>query len=104
MAINLYEQGDAVVLTAEIPGVKPDDLELTVLGDSVRLRGRRPEEPSNGNRMYRRERAAGAFGRTVTLPESIDPDSVQAEYRDGVLRVRMKKAEKAKARKIEIKA
>jgi HSP20 family protein len=103
-AINLYEQGDAVVMTAEIPGVKPDELELTVLGDSVVLKGQRKAEPSNGDRIYRRERAAGPFARTVTLPESIDPNSVQAEYRDGVLRVRMEKARKAKAKKIEIKS
>ncbi len=102
--ISVYEQDEAVVVTAEIPGVKPDELELTVLGDSVALKGQRREEPSNGNRMYRRERAAGPFARTVTLPTSIDPDSVQAEYRDGVLRVRMAKAEQAKAKKIEIKS
>ncbi len=102
--INVYEQDEAVVVTAEVPGVKPDELELTVLGDSVALKGQRREEPSNGDRMYRQERAAGLFTRTVTLPASIDPDSVHAEYRDGILRVRMAKAEQAKARKIEIKS
>ncbi len=102
--INVYEQDEAVVVTAEIPGVRPDELELTVLGDSMALKGQRLEEASNGNRMYRRERAAGPFARTVTLPVSIDPDSVQAEYRDGILRVRMAKAEQAKAKRIEIKS
>jgi HSP20 family protein len=103
-AINVYEQGDAVVVTAEVPGVKPDELELTVLGDSVALKGERREELSNNTRLYRRERAGGAFSRTVTLPASIDPDSVRAEYRDGILRIHMAKAEQAKARKIEIKS
>jgi HSP20 family protein len=102
--INVYEQGDAVVVTAEVPGVRSEELELTVLGDSVALKGERREELSNNSRLYRRERAAGAFSRTVTLPVSIDPDSVRAEYRDGILRIHMAKAEQAKARKIEIKS
>jgi HSP20 family protein len=102
-AINVYEQDDAIVLTAEVPGVKADDLDLTVLGDSVVLKGeRKAEELSNGDRLYRRERVAGSFTRTVTLPEEIDPNSVQAEYRNGILRVRMDKAERAKAKKIKI--
>ncbi|MCU0916501.1 MAG: Hsp20/alpha crystallin family protein [Planctomycetes bacterium] len=103
-AINLYEKDDAVMLVAEIPGVKPDELDLTVLGDSVTLKGQRRDEPANGNRAYRRERAAGPFSRTVALPESIDPDSVRAEYRDGILRVQMGKAQKAKAKRIQIRS
>jgi HSP20 family protein len=102
-AINIYQQDDAIVLTAEAPGVDPDQLELTVMNDSVTLKGRREEKdiPDN-NRSYRRERAQGAFARTVALPEAINPDSVKAEYANGVLKVRMEKAESAKVRKIAI--
>ncbi len=104
-AVNVYEQGDKVVLMAEIPGVKPEQLDLTVLGDSVTLKGeRREEDLPDGERFYRRERPVGAFTRTVTLPEAINPDSVQAQYKDGVLKVRMEKAEQAKAKKITIKS
>jgi HSP20 family protein len=104
-AINMYEQDDAVVLTAEVPGVDPDDLEVTVLGDSVVLKGeRKAADVSNGDRLYRRERPTGSFTRTLTLPEQIDADSVKAEYRNGILRIRMDKAEKAKAKKIQIKS
>lgn len=104
-AINVYQQDDTVVLTAEIPGADPQKLDLTVQNDSVTLHGERPEQDaSNGTRFYRKERPAGAFTRTVTLPEAINPDSVQAEYRDGVLRIRMEKADAAKARKIAIKS
>ncbi|RPJ27274.1 MAG: Hsp20/alpha crystallin family protein [Planctomycetaceae bacterium] len=104
-AVNVYEQGDKVVLMAEIPGVKPEQLDLTVLGDSVTLKGRRQEEDlPDGERFYRRERPVGAFTRTVTLPEAINPDSVQAQYKDGVLKVRMEKAEQARAKKITIKS
>jgi HSP20 family protein len=104
-AINIYEQGDAVVLTAEVPGVRPEELEVTVVDQSLTLQGeRRPEEVAEGSRAYRRERVAGAFTRTVTLPENVDPNSVQAQCRNGVLRVHMSKAEKAKAKKIAIQS
>ncbi len=104
-AVNVYQQGDAVVLTAEAPGVEPTTLDLTVLNDTVTLKGHREEQDApNGNRFYRRERARGPFTRTVTLPEPINPDSVKAEYNHGVLRVHMEKAESAKVRKIAIKS
>ena len=101
-AINLYDRGDAAVLTAEIPGVKAKDLELTVLGDSVTLKGERQNGPDDEVRYHRRERPSGSFSRTVTLPVAEDPDSVKAEYNHGVLRVYMHKAAEAKARKIAI--
>jgi len=103
-AINVYDQGNAAVLTAEIPGVAPEDVELTVLGDAVTLKGARKHEPADGERYYRRERPSGAFERTVTLPIAIDPNSVKAEYRNGVLTVHMEKEEKAKAKKVQIKS
>jgi len=103
-AINVYDQGDAAVMVAEIPGVKQDDLELTVMHDTVTLKGRRSIEEANGNRYYRRERVSGDFARTITLPDPVDPDSVKAEYADGVLTVRMGKAQEAKPRKVEIRA
>jgi len=103
-AVNVYEQADAAVLTAEVPGVSVEDLHLAVLGDSVTLRGERKSEAGEGERYYRRERPMGTFERTLTLPAPIDPDSVTAEYRNGILRVRMEKAEEAKAKKIAVKS
>lgn len=101
-AINVYDQGGAVVMTAEAPGMKIDDIELTVLGDSLTLKGERKSNEAEDERYYRRERPMGTFTRTVTLPTPVNADSVKAEYRDGVLRVTMEKAEEAKAKKIEI--
>jgi len=104
-AVNVYEQDDGIILMAEVPGVKPGQLDLIVQGDSVTLKGQRQEEDlPNGDRFYRRERPVGAFTRTVTLPEPIDPNSVKAEYKNGVLKVHMEKAEQAKAKKITIKS
>ncbi|NLZ03857.1 MAG: Hsp20/alpha crystallin family protein [Phycisphaerae bacterium] len=101
-AINVYDQGQALVMTAEAPGMKSGDFELTVLGDSLTIKGERKVEESEQERYYRRERPMGAFTRTVTLPTPVDTNSVKAEYRDGVLRVYMEKAEEAKAKKIKI--
>jgi len=101
-AINLYDQGDHTVMTAEIPGVDPNDLELTVLGDTVTLKGKREDDVKDTDRYYRKERVAGEFTRTLTLPDPVDPKNVTAQYRNGVLRVTLSKAEAAKAKKIKI--
>ncbi|MBN1506941.1 MAG: Hsp20/alpha crystallin family protein [Sedimentisphaerales bacterium] len=104
-AVNVYEQGDGIVLMAEVPGVKPEQLDLSVLGDAVTLTGKREQEKlPDGQRFCRRERPMGSFTRTVTLPDAINPDSVRAEYNNGVLTVHMEKAEQAKAKKIAIKS
>jgi len=104
-AINIYQQDDAILLMAEVPGVEPKSLDLTVLNDSVTLKGRREEKDNpEAHRFYRRERPQGDFARTVTLPEAINPDSVRAQYADGVLTIRMEKADSAKVHKIVIQS
>jgi len=101
-AVNIYDQGDAVVLYAEMPGVRPQDIDLSVLNETVTLKAQRKAEEDEHDRYYRRERVAGEFARTVTLPDPVNPDSVKAQYTNGVLTVRMEKAAQAKAKKIQI--
>ena len=103
-AINMYDQGESTVLVAEIPGIDPDALELTVLGDTVTLKGEREDDINDTDRLYRKERVSGEFTRTLTLPDAVDPNTVQAQYKNGVLKVSLSKAEAAKAKKIEIKS
>jgi len=103
-AVNLYDQGNTAVLTAEIPGVKTEDLDLTVLNNSVTLKGQRQDEAKEDDHFHRKERPTGFFTRTLSLQDPVDPASVKAEYRDGILKVTMEKAEEAKARKIEIRS
>jgi len=103
-AVNVYDRGNETVLVAEMPGVKSEDVELTVVGDSITLQGHREEQPTENEQYYRRERPMGAFTRTVTLPTAVNPEKIKAEYHDGVLRVSMEKAEQAKSRKVEIKS
>ncbi len=103
-AVNVYDRGHETVLVAEMPGVRGEDVDLTVVGDSITLQGRREEPPAENEQYYRRERPMGSFTRTVTLPTAVNPEKVKAEYHDGVLRVTMEKAEQAKSRKVEIKS
>ena len=103
-AINVYDPEDTTTLVAEVPGIKPDKLELTVLDDSLTLKGERPTDHRDGEQCIRCERSQGTFSRTVTLPDTVDPESIQAEYRDGVLKVTMHKAAAARAKKIEIQS
>jgi HSP20 family protein len=102
--INIYDQGESAVLVAEIPGIDPNELELTVLNDTVTIKGKRQFEGNDEDRVYRRERWSGEFSRTLTLPDAVDPDKVNAQYKNGVLRVTLEKAEKARAKKIQIKS
>lgn len=102
--INIYNQDNTAILAAEVPGVDSKDIELTVLGDSVTLKVERNEQTTENERFYRKERPTGVFTRTVTLPDSVDPDTVKATYNNGVLKVQMEKAKEAKAKKIQIKS
>ena len=71
-AVNVYDRGHEAVLVAEMPGVNSKDVELTVVGDTVTLQGRREEQPGEDEQYYRRERPMGSFTRTVTLPVAVN--------------------------------
>ena len=102
--INVYNKGEQTVLVAEVPGIDPKKLDVSVLNDTVTLAGERFSEDEKEARVYRRERPVGEFTRTINLPDSVNPDTVSAEYQDGVLRISMEKAEAAKAKQIPVKS
>lgn len=86
--LNVTRSEDRFIVTAEIPGMKTDDLELKVEGDTVALKGeRKAYELGNEESFHRRERASGTFQRSLTLPARIDAQQVQAMYKNGVLRI-----------------
>ncbi len=102
-AINIYDNDSAILLTAEIPGLKPEDIDLTVVENSVTIRGSRQDSNGNENeKYYRRERPQGEFNRTVSLPEKVNPEAVTAEYKNGILTVTMPRVEKDQPRKITV--
>jgi HSP20 family protein len=100
--INVFNDGDDFVVVAELPGVKKEDLDIQVRGDRLRVQGKKTIAYEDNASVHRRERAAGEFDRTVTLPEQIDAAKVAAEYRDGVLTLRLPRAESAKPRTVAI--
>ena len=101
--LDVAEAPDAFVIRIEVPGVDKEKVELSVERGIFAVRGDRPPEPkAEGETCLRAERPAGRFARSLTLPESADPDAVTAVYRDGVLEVRIGKKEAAKPKKIAI--
>ncbi len=103
--VNLWTGRDDVVVTAELPGVDPSGLDITVLGDTLTISGSRPapELPEGGN-FDRQERFAGNFSRRVQLPYRVDPDKVEATYSKGILEVRLPRHEADKPKQIAVKA
>jgi HSP20 family protein len=101
-SINVFNDGDDFVVVAELPGVKKEDLDIQVRGDAVRIRGKKTVQYDERASVHRRERAAGEFDRTLTLPDQIEAAKVGAEYRDGVLTLRLPRAESAKPRTVTI--
>jgi HSP20 family protein len=100
--VNLYETSDGYVLTAEVPGLRPEDFEVSVEGSRVTLRGERKIDYPEPASLHRRERAAGLFRRTFELPVPADPDKTQAVYRHGVLMLRIAKAAEHQPRRISV--
>jgi len=105
VALNVRADHDKVTVTAELPGVSLDDLEVQVVGRRLTIRGeRRTAEPDGGGRYHRRERDGGRFGRAVTLPYPVEPGGVGATLRNGVLTVTLPRAEADRPRRIAVQA
>jgi HSP20 family protein len=100
-AADVCETKDELVLTFDIPGVTEKDIKLSITGDLLTLKGERRFESENDT-YHRVERVYGRFERSVQLPTMVQPDKVTAKYRDGVLEVKVPKAEEVKPREIKI--
>ena len=106
LALDVKETPDTFMVTASVPGVPPSDIDITILGDTLRIRGQRKEEieeTGEGNRWLLRERRFGAFERTVSLPSVVNTEGSSADSKDGVLTITLPKADVAKPRSIPIK-
>ena len=104
-AVDIFDQADAIVLRAELPGLSPDDIDIEIDESVLTLRGeRRFEETVEEGRYYRLERAYGAFQRSVTLPQGVKSDEITASFDNGVLSVSVPKAAEVRPRKIAVGA
>jgi len=102
-AIDVAEKDDAILVRAEVPGCKPEDIDVSVCGNPLTLSGEKKEShEANGEGYYHMESTWGSFRREVSLPAEVDSSKIQAAVRDGVLSVTLPKAEKSKAVKVKV--
>jgi HSP20 family protein len=101
--LNVWEENDTFYAEAEVPGLRHEDLDVSVVGKQLTIKGRREAAVENKDMVFhRRERVVGEFVRAVTLPADVDADKVSATLSGGVLTVTLPKAEAAKPRKISV--
>lgn len=105
LALDVKETPEKFIVTASVPGVPLADIDISVLGDTLRISGQRKEEieEGEGGRWLLRERRFGAFERTVSLPTQVNAEDAAADYRNGVLTVTLPKAEMAKPKSIPVR-
>ena len=104
-AINIWTNDDEQLITAEMPGVHPDDINIDVIADALSISGeRKPDEVANEANYHRRERGYGSFSRTIQLPFMVDTNKVEANFKNGVLMISLPRAEVDKPKKITIKS
>jgi len=103
-SLDVFEEKDDIVVKADLPGMNKEEIEVTVTGDVVTIKGeKKKEEEVKEKDYYRRERSYGSFVRSVELPCEVKSDQIKANFKDGVLEVRMPKTEEAKKKCVSIK-
>lgn len=103
--VDVHEDGESLVLRAELPGVKREDVDIGIDGNVLTLKGERKLEKEEAGRKYHRiERSYGSFVRQFQLPTNVDSTTVDATLSDGVLTLKLAKKQELKARKIEVKS
>jgi HSP20 family protein len=102
-ALDVHEDKDSFVIRAELPGLKREDIEVSLQDGALVISGeRKAEKAEEGVEVHRQERYYGKFQRALTLPEPVAADKVKADYRDGVLTITLPKTEEAKPKKIDV--
>lgn len=101
-ALDVYQNNDNVVAMIELPGMKKEDIEISLHDGMLTISGERKTETQEGDKAERSERYIGKFRRSITLPTRIDANKVSASYKDGILTVTLPKAEEAKPKQIQV--
>jgi HSP20 family protein len=103
-SLDVYEEKDSVVVKAELPGMKKEEVEVNLAGENLTIKGEKKEDKEvKEDDYYRRERSYGSFLRTIALPCDVKSDEITASFKDGVLEIRMPKTEEAKKKSISVK-
>jgi HSP20 family protein len=104
-SLDLSETDGDVEARLDLPGIKPEEIDIQLSDNTLTVSGQRKEEKEEKGKTYHRvERRQGSFSRTVVLPCTVNEDKVDAQYKDGVLSIKMPKTEEAKARKIKVRS
>lgn len=104
-AVNLWVSDEGVIVTSEVPGVKPENIDISVVNEMLTINGERnPEEVDPQARYHRRERGCGKFARSIQLPFAVDANNVEAAFRNGVLQISLPRKEEEKPKKIKVVA
>ena len=102
-ALDLYESGDHFVAVVELPGMRKEDIDISLHDGTLTISGERKRESNNnGETAQRTERYVGTFRRSIALPTRVDTNKVNATYQDGILKVTLPKAEEAKPKQIQV--
>lgn len=100
--VNAYANEDGIAITAQLPGVQQEDLDISVFRDTMTLRGKRDPEVADQKAYHRRERGHGEFVRNISLPFRVDPERVEATMQNGVLRISLHRPDEDKPRRIKV--
>jgi HSP20 family protein len=105
LPLDVHETTDELVVTSSLPGVRSEDIDVTIQGNMLRIQGEtKPPEHAKDEQVHRRERRYGRFFREITLPSTVKSDSVRAEFDNGVLTLHLPKTEEAKPRRIQVQS
>lgn len=104
LTIDVYQTDEEIIVESTVAGVEPDDIDIDISSESITIRGerRRSEKIAEENYLYQ-ECYWGRFSRSIILPQEIDPDKAKADFKNGVLKIRLPKISKGKTRKLKVK-
>lgn len=104
LTVDVYQTPTEIVVESAIAGVKPDDIDINVMPDSISIRGSRHREQKAGNEDYLYQECYwGRFARSIILPQEVDPENADVTFRNGILTVRLPKANRKKSRKLRVR-
>jgi HSP20 family protein len=104
LALDVVENKDDFIVKASVPGINPDDLDISYADDTLTIKGEiKSDNEVKENQYHLRERRYGSFARSITLPTKIKGDAIEASYQNGVIKLRLPKAEEVKPKRIAIK-
>jgi len=101
-ALDLYKNNDNLIAVVELPGMRKEDIEISLHDGMLTIGGERKSETREGDKAERTERYIGKFRRSITLPTRVDANKVRATYKDGILTITLPKAEEAKPKQIQV--